>query len=270
MAIAPTIGQAATDPLCDPPVLERLTTHKVAAAENLDSIAQQYKLIPATIMGLNPSTRSGQVKVGETLLIPPYNGIRVEVPAGTGLKAVAAQYKVRADLLFEMNGCQPAPRVVFVPGVNWSPVVGSSGNPPPAAAALDRGYPLKTRGNTLMGYGWKIKTEGAKVALHSGLDLAAAPDSDVLAAAAGTIAFAGAQGSYGQLVVINHAQGYQTRYAQLGKIQAKVGQTVSKGEVIGTVGQSGKPSSSESHLHFEVRSNSKLGWVAQDPNNFLK
>jgi murein DD-endopeptidase MepM/ murein hydrolase activator NlpD len=70
--------------------------------------------------------------------------------------------------------------------------------------------------------------------------------------------------------VVNHAQGYQTRYGQLGSVSVKVGQQVSKGAPIGTTGTSGKPSSSEPHLHFEVRVNSKLGWVAEDPMPFLK
>jgi murein DD-endopeptidase MepM/ murein hydrolase activator NlpD len=264
---------AATDPLCPAAALDRLIQHQVAPAETLDSIARRYRLIPATIMGFNPSTRNGTAAVGTTLVIPPFNGIQVNVPAGMDLKALAAKYKVRADLLFELNGCRPNPRVAFIPGVNWSPT-GDSGNAQGAIAkpAIAFQYPLAQRRQTLLGYGWKLRQNPAdsQVALHSGVDLAAAAGDAVRAAAAGTVAFVGEKDSYGQLVVINHAEGYQTRYAQLATIQVQVGQTVNAGQVIATVGQTGQPSSAVPHLHFELRSNSKLGWVAEDPAMALK
>jgi murein DD-endopeptidase MepM/ murein hydrolase activator NlpD len=266
-------SRATAESLCSAAVLDRLIQHRVAPDETLDQIARRYRLIPATIMGFNPSTRNGAAAVGTTLTIPPFNGIQVNVPAGTDLKALAAKYKVRADVLFELNGCQPNPRVAFIPGANWSPV-GDNGS---RAAAISRPaiafqYPLAQRAPILMAYGWKLRTAPmeSQVALHSGVDLAALTGDAVRAAAAGTVAFVGEKDSYGQLVVINHAQGYQTRYAQLATLQVRLGQTVSAGQAIATVGQTGQPSSPEPHLHFELRSNSPLGWVAEDPATALK
>jgi murein DD-endopeptidase MepM/ murein hydrolase activator NlpD len=267
-----------TDPLCPTPALDRLVEHTVSASDSLESLAKRYKLVPATIMGMNPSTRQGQLKPGETLFLPPFNGIRVEVPSGLLIKEIAAKYKVRADVLFELNGCQPAPRIVFIPGTNWSPAQGTrptSITPKSVPVGDDAGaiavtYPLPQQAKVLMAYGWKLNPTGTTgTALHSGVDLAADIGTKVLASADGTVAFAGNQDAYGQLVVINHINGFQTRYGQLGKIQVKVGQSVGKGQPIGTVGQSGKPSSADPHLHFEVRTNSKLGWVAGNPEIFL-
>ncbi len=268
------IAPVTAAPLCAAGVLDQLIQHRVASDETLDSIARRYRLLPATIMGFNPSTRNGTAAVGTTLTLPPYNGIRIEVAAGQDFKTLAARYKVRADVLFERNGCQANPRVVFIPGVNWSP----SGHSGASPANLDSRptiafqYPLAQRGAVLMGYGWKLRSanDRSEVALHSGMDLAAASGTEVRSAAAGTIAFVGEKDSYGQLIVINHTQGYQTRYAQLATITIKLGQTVNAGQPIGTVGQTGQPSSPEAHLHFELRSNSKLGWVAEDPAASLK
>jgi murein DD-endopeptidase MepM/ murein hydrolase activator NlpD len=81
----------------------------------------------------------------------------------------------------------------------------------------------------------------------------------------GTVAFVGQEGNYGYLVVINHPRGRQTRYAHLGKIQVQIGQVVKTGDVLGTVGATGKPDLNIPHLHFEVRYQSPVGWVAQDP-----
>ncbi|KAM3114776.1 peptidoglycan DD-metalloendopeptidase family protein [Phormidesmis sp. 146-33] len=263
-------SQAAPDSTCPTPALSRVTRHRVKSGETLESIARRYNLIPATLMGMNAVLREGKAPIGAEILVPPYNGIRAEVPAGQTLRNLAAKYKVRPDLLFEVNGCQTAPKVVFIPGVNWSPV--SESRLPVAKAnpnVLTR-YPLSANSPVLLGYGWYLPAGQDKPVFHSGIDLSAAIGSPVRAVGDGTIAFAAQQGAYGNLVVINHQQGYQTRYAQLGGIKVKVGQTVKSGQMIGTVGSTGIPSSNGPHLHFEVRSNSNLGWVAEDPNPFLR
>jgi LysM repeat protein len=90
-AIAQTPAQRSTlspADVCPPPVLSRLTRHKVAAGETLESIAQQYNLVPATLLSVNPSLKKGSPPVGREILIPPFNGIRVQAPAplrGEGL-----------------------------------------------------------------------------------------------------------------------------------------------------------------------------------------
>ncbi|MBN3924094.1 M23 family metallopeptidase [Nostoc sp. NMS4] len=261
---------------CSTPALSRFQRHKVVRGETLESIAQRYNLIPTTIIGMNPALQNGgSAAVGSVLQIPPYNGIVVEVPRGETWRQVAAQYKVRADSLFEVNGCQQNPRIVFVPGVNWSPngVVTKSPLPTdagtPNRASLS-GYPLAQVATVGLAYGWQINPATGEVFFHSGVDLLAPVGSNVLAIAPGTVAFASDQGSYGKLVIINHSGGLQSRYAQLDSIKVTVGQQVKKGDLLGTVGTSGKPSSTQPHLHFEVRSSSSLGWVAEDPKGYLK
>ncbi len=254
-----------SEQLCPQPALSRLIRHKVAAGETLDSIAQQYNLIPATLIGMNLALRNGKVAVGSEILIPPYNGIRVEVPRGQTWRNVAATYKVRADVLFEINGCQKAPKVVFVPGINWAPQ-----SPTVVVSGQLAGYPLPAVANVALSYGWQIHPETGKVFFHSGLDLLAAVGTRVQAVGAGTVAFAGEQESYGNLVVVNHQGGRQTRYAHLQRVAVTAGQKVLEGDLLGTVGSTGTPTAKQPHLHFEVRYTSSLGWVAEDPVSFLK
>jgi lysostaphin len=220
-------------------------------------------------MGMNPAARSGKVSPGQTLSIPPYNGIRVEVPSGQSLKDLAARYRIRADVLYEVNGCQRSPKVVFVPGVNWSPIEGTQPTLVGVSSVLS-GSPLPGSASIALGFGWYLPDGQTKPVFHSGIDLLANVGTPVKTIGDGTVAFAGNQAAYGNLVVINHQQGYQTRYAQLATITVKVGQTVKQGTTIGTVGQTGTPTTAQPHLHFEVRSNSKLGWVAQDPISFIR
>lgn len=256
-----------------PAALSRLTRHTVAPGETLQSIAQKYNLLPATLMGFNPSLQDGQASVGSQIVVPPFNGIRVAVPAGQTWRDVAKTYKIRPDILFEVNGCQRSPQIVFIPGVNWSPAGSPSQRLPAETGQLLSALPLPagaTPLRPLLGYGYSLPPGASQVVFHSGIDLAAPVGTSVLAVGNGTVAFAGTQGPYGNLVVINHAEGLQTRYAQLGKINVKVGQAVNKGQTIGTVGTSGRPSSTEPHLHFELRSRSNLGWVAENPDRVLQ
>lgn len=261
---------------CLPPVLSRLQRHTVAAGETIESIARQYNLLPATLMGFNRSWQTGQVTVGENVVIPPMNGIAVKIPAGQTWQNVADTYNIRADALFEANGCQgninqqinqlmnqQTPDVVFVPGVNWSP----AGQVKPSLIQLS-GIPLAIAPNHIkigLNYGWVFHEKENQVIFHSGLDLLVPLQTKVLAVGNGAIAFAGEQGTYGNLVVINHADGKQSRYAHLDNINVRVGQRVNTGDMIGSVGNTGKPDLDQPHLHWEIRYNSTVGWVAENP-----
>lgn len=260
-AIAQTPAPDAT--LCPEAALSRVQRHRIASGETLVSVSQRYGLIPATLMGMNPVLRDGSFPVGTEILIPPYNGIRVDVPTGTNWTELAATYGVRADVLFEVNGCQPASRVAFIPGVNWSP--GGFRPAESSAASLDV-YPLPEPAEALTSFGWQVDAS-SQIVFHSGVDLRSEVGTPVRAVASGTVAFAGEQGNYGNLVVINHPGGLQTRYAQLDSIAVRQGQTIGAGDRLGTVGQTGD--ARISHLHFEIRSNSDLGWVAENPTRFF-
>ncbi|TYP57443.1 M23 family metallopeptidase [Thermosediminibacter litoriperuensis] len=88
---------------------------------------------------------------------------------------------------------------------------------------------------------------------HTGLDIANSPGTPVRAANAGVVTFAGRNGGYGKLVIVNHGGGFETYYAHLNTISVSVGEKVEKGEVLGTVGTTGRTTGP--HLHFEVRVN---------------
>ncbi len=85
---------------------------------------------------------------------------------------------------------------------------------------------------------------------HKGIDLAAPAGTEVRAAQAGTVVFAGYDRGYGNSVVVQHPEGYQTRYAHLGSISVKAGDIVVDEQALGVVGNTGH--SAGMHLHFEV------------------
>ncbi len=98
---------------------------------------------------------------------------------------------------------------------------------------------------------------------HTGLDIATSRGTPIKAAAGGTVSLAGRKGSYGNMVVITHGNGVQTYYGHCDSLLVSVGQTVSQGQTIATVGSTGN--STGPHLHLEIRVNG----VAYNPQNYL-
>ena len=99
--------------------------------------------------------------------------------------------------------------------------------------------------------------------IHTGLDIACASGTDIKATANGTITFAAYNGSYGNLVKIDHGNGIETWYGHCSKIYTKVGQTIKAGDVIAAVGSTGN--STGPHLHFEIRINGNT----VNPQNYV-
>jgi murein DD-endopeptidase MepM/ murein hydrolase activator NlpD len=89
-----------------------------------------------------------------------------------------------------------------------------------------------------------------RVAMHEGIDFAGRLGSDVIAVASGVVTWSGERDGYGQMVEINHGDGFMTRYAHNQQNQVQVGEIVKKGQVISLMGSSGR--STAPHVHFEV------------------
>ncbi|MEN3376235.1 MAG: hypothetical protein V7604_1590 [Hyphomicrobiales bacterium] len=101
-------------------------------------------------------------------------------------------------------------------------------------------------------------------AMHTGLDFRADTGEAARATAAGTITMAGRNGGYGNMVEVDHGNGFATRYAHLSAIDVEVGQTVRIGQIVGKTGSTGR--STGPHLHYETR----VDGEAVDPQKFLR
>jgi murein DD-endopeptidase MepM/ murein hydrolase activator NlpD len=94
---------------------------------------------------------------------------------------------------------------------------------------------------------------GSGYEFHTGQDIEAPMGAPVIAGASGKISFVGWQNGYGQLVIVDHGGGLSTRYGHLSHIDVDMGQQVSRGQLVGKVGSTGR--STGPHLHYEVRIN---------------
>ncbi|MCW9012702.1 MAG: M23 family metallopeptidase [Gammaproteobacteria bacterium] len=104
-------------------------------------------------------------------------------------------------------------------------------------------------------YGMRTNPFTGKLQFHKGMDFAAKSGSDVLAVAGGVITWSGKRYGYGNLVEINHGNGYVTRYGHNETNLVKVGDTVKKGQTISLMGSTGR--STGPHVHFEVLKNGR-------------
>ena len=110
-------------------------------------------------------------------------------------------------------------------------------------------------GGKSSGYGERKDPIEGDVRFHAGVDIGAKTGTPVYAAGKGKVSFAGVAGGYGNLVMVDHGNGLQTRYAHLSKIEVKVGEVLEPGVLLGEVGSTGR--STGPHLHFEVRRDGK-------------
>jgi murein DD-endopeptidase MepM/ murein hydrolase activator NlpD len=106
---------------------------------------------------------------------------------------------------------------------------------------------------------------------HRGVDIASPMGSPIMAMGDGVVTYAGPKTGYGNMVEVNHGQGYATRYAHASAVIVKVGDVVSRGQTVAKVGTSGR--STGPHLHFEVlRSGQQVdpvGYLEKNPQNHL-
>jgi murein DD-endopeptidase MepM/ murein hydrolase activator NlpD len=112
-------------------------------------------------------------------------------------------------------------------------------------------------------HGWLSSTAGNRIDpftgekdFHPGLDISADKGDAVYATADGKVVNASASGNYGNLVVIDHGYGLETRYGHLSAFKVKQGQAVKRGDLIGLVGATGRATGA--HLHYEVRANGRI------------
>jgi murein DD-endopeptidase MepM/ murein hydrolase activator NlpD len=113
-------------------------------------------------------------------------------------------------------------------------------------------------------YGKRTDPFSGEGAFHTGVDISAPSGTAVRSTADGTVIFAGFEGGYGRLVVVDHGAGLRTYYAHLSRFLVHTGQEVRRGEYVGNVGSSGRVTAP--HLHYEVRN----GGAPVNPYNYLR
>lgn len=256
------------------PERPRYTVEKytVARGDSVFAIAEHFKITPETLLWANYDTLQDNphnLKPGITLNVPPTNGIYYQWKEGDTLDSVANQFKSTVDDILNWPGndidltnptVDPGSWVMIPNGsrefVQWLiPTVasGASGTSPtnqsgcPGGAVGSGAFVWPADNHYLSGNDYWSG--------HLGIDIAAGMGAPVYAADAGVVTMAqgGDNYGYGNVIQIDHGNGYSTVYAHLSVIGVSVCESVYAGQWIGSAGSTGN--STGAHLHFEVRKN---------------
>ena len=256
------------------PERTRLDTqiYTVAAGDTVLGIADKFKLNPETLQWSNPTLEANpdMLRIGDQVRILPLDGVLHTVAAGDTLSSLASRFKVSADQIvaFEANDLADAnaPLIIgtdlVIPGGTkpyvLREVVGmtvSRVDVPEGAAIGSGNFGWPAAGYISQNY-W-----GG----HTAIDVAGRTGAAVAAADGGfvTVAGGGWNGGYGNHVIIDHGNGFATLYAHLNTVFVRAGESVSAGQEIGTLGNTGN--STGPHLHFEIR----YQGYPRNPYNYL-
>ncbi len=263
---------------------EEIKVHKVEVGESFWTIARMYNLSVDELVAANPDKNPDRIQIGDEvkLVVPKpvltvatvaeveytekikyeteieYNDKmyktekKTKVAGASGEKAIVANEIRHNGILIDKEVVKEE----ILQNPTTEVIVRGTKEPPKTVATGI--FSMPTRGKISSRYGMRNGR------MHRGLDIAAKTGTAINAADGGKVVYAGYRGAFGNLVEVDHGNGFKTRYAHCSKILVKVGDKVYKGQHIANVGNTGR--STGSHLHFEVLKNGKN----YNPSSYLK
>ena len=274
------VRQALPHTLLPDRVRLKVITYTVKSGDTIYGIAEQFDLSPYTIVWSNMETLQGapwHIAPGITLFIPPVDGAYHTVGEAETVSSIAEDYEVEVAALYNMwNPLEPGERLregqqLVIPDgtgadFDWEPpppepsravarTTSYYGNVDVSMTGASGYFMLPTGSYAVSGYTFHDPRNPG----HIGLDYTCHLGDPIYAADNGVVIFTGWSGGYGQLVRLDHGNGFTTRYAHFSSIWVTAGQFVAKGSVLGACGTTGW--STGPHLHYEIRFNG----VPQNP-----
>jgi hypothetical protein len=267
---------------------QEVIKYTVVEGDTVFGIAEKFGLKPETVLWGNYYILLDDphaLKAEQELNILPLDGTYHEWQVGEGLNGISQYYGVTPEdiINYPANNLDPAtigdfanPNIspgtwLVVPGghrefISWSAPLGVTRENPASARVLGPGACDPISGGAI-GFGtfiWPANNhylsgfDYAPNANHWGIDLAGNDGEGVYATDAGVVVYAGWNNyGYGNMIMVDHGNNFQSLYAHLSGISVGCGQSVGQGDLIGAIGNTGR--SSGSHLHFEIRAISS--WV---------
>ena len=227
-------------------------TYTVKSGDTISGIAIKFGLKNiSTLISINDIGNVRTLGAGQKLKIPSVDGIIYTVKKGDSLSSIATANNVKLEVLLDVNELTSetltAGQQLFLPGVGLDQKTLQS--------RMGELFilPISASFRWTSPYGWRADPFTGVRSFHTGTDMACPEGTPILAAMSGKIAEVGNNRTYGNYIIINHTNGYQTVYAHMSKTIAKKGQWVSQGTKIGLVGSTGY--STGPHLHFMVYKN---------------
>ncbi|NOT03353.1 MAG: peptidoglycan DD-metalloendopeptidase family protein [Anaerolineales bacterium] len=247
--------------------------YRVTRGDAMLSIADEYKITSETILYVNKQLEDNphNLKPGMELTIPPVDGLYYEWQDGDTFEAVAEKFDTTPEEIINFPGNRvdlTDPKIepgtlAMIPGGsrelrNWAADLQTAGRSNNGSTGTsDFGGNACGGGPVSSGFGWPADDHSLSGNPygpgHLGIDISAPEGSNVYAAGSGVVTMAqgGYNYGYGNVIQIDHGNGYVTVYAHLSQINVGVCTPVGQGTLIGYSGNTGN--SFGAHLHFEIR-----------------
>jgi len=246
----------ASEALDRAPGRNQVIIYEVQEGDSPASIASRFGISADTVLWANNLERGSVIKPGQQLVILPVSGVLHEVAAGDTLSAIGRKYGISEQRISAVNNF--APEDTLTPGEK---IVVPGAKPPGYQAFEPR--PSQTASNmtaqATAGF-FRAPTTGwnwGRLHRNNAVDIANACGTPVFAAASGFVTdvqIGAWNGGYGNFIRIRHENGLESVYAHLAAIMVSVGAYVNQGDIIGSIGNTGKTHGPTGcHVHFEVR-----------------
>ncbi len=243
------------------------TVYEVSSGDSIISIASSFGISPQTIMLENKLDQNSTLRPGQKLTILPTTGITHSVKSGETVSQIAAKYKIDENDLLDANDLELPDDIM--PGDNLVIPMAQVGMPTKTASKFvtdtsnkitlkQASAPADFIGGPIS-FMWptpvRTITQGFS-SRHTGLDISDSKMEPIYASADGFVEISGYQTGYGNTIVINHGNGFKTRYGHASELYVSAGDKVVKGQNIAKQGRTGRVSGVTGiHLHFEILKN---------------
>jgi murein DD-endopeptidase MepM/ murein hydrolase activator NlpD len=245
----------------------------IVAGDNISKLAQDYNLKSSTLLWANDLTIKDTLQIGETILIPPTDGVYYRVKDNDILSRIAKKYKIPLKVIREYNSFRKLKSgsenirdgdIIFLAGAKKE--LDDDIKESKDKIATEEGAEFVKEKGRLIRYTKKLvfqmPTKGIMTQSyhkkHRAWDIANKLNTPIYAAESGTVVESsdGWNYGYGSHVVVDHGGGWKTMYAHMHQRKIKVGSKVKKGQIVGLMGNSGRVFGPTGiHLHFEIRKN---------------
>lgn len=253
---------------------DSIVSYAVLSGDTFSSIAQKFGVSVNTILWENSLKEKDTIKPGDIIKIPPVTGMVHKVKRGETVHSIAKKYSTEAQNIVNWPFNSFSNDEIFALSTGQLLIVPDGVKPAEKPIPVQRTYVAYKQITPDAGdidatgsFSWPTQGYISQnpVWYHMAIDIANPAAPSITAADSGkVVATIYQKYAYGNHIIVDHGNGYQTLYAHLSQIYVNEGQTVGKGASLGKMGSTGR--STGIHLHFEVR---KSG-VLQNPLNYLK
>ncbi|MBI4363559.1 MAG: peptidoglycan DD-metalloendopeptidase family protein [Candidatus Doudnabacteria bacterium] len=242
--------------------------YEVTNGDTIIGIAASFGVSPETVMLENKLNEISVIKPGQKLTILPTTGISHALKEGETVAGLAKKYNVSEDDILDANDLELAEDVwtgdvlvIPLPRVNLP-----AAPKPPSQFVKDESNKVALRQAAApssfvggLSFIWPTATRQITQGFnkrHSGIDISDSKMEPIYASEDGFVEISGWQSGYGNAIVLNHGNGFKTRYGHASELYVSAGDQVAKGQVIAKQGRTGRVRGVTGiHLHFEIIKN---------------